>query len=258
MITKENLFYLLSLAHGSNEIYYDMYKYALELSIAHESKSNYISIDNEKMQSFLNDSDENNQKRLLNIDKNDLKKYEILFLNYAKLKMYVEEDYFVLLLTEYIKKAQAKKEIVKKIIKYDINQHYDYYYFDDKDELLGLLFKEKKKEKIIKAYLNKNLKYWKNKLLNSTAYFTWVFEEIDGILNKLYDDSNKIYILERDILMQSVNFLESNHLEQTKKEIIYDSIIKEKKSGNPIAIKIFPYFLNSKDFKRYYINKILE
>ena len=52
MITKENLFYLLSLAHGSNEIYYDMYKYALELSIAHENKSNYIGIDNEKMHFF--------------------------------------------------------------------------------------------------------------------------------------------------------------------------------------------------------------
>ena len=258
MITKENLFYLLSLAHGSNEIYYGMYRYALKLSISHESKSNYISIDNEKMESFLNDSNENNQKRLLNIDKNDLKKYELWFLNYVKLNMCAEEDYFALLLTEYIKMAQDKKEIVKKLIKYDINQHYDYYYFDNKNELLGMLFKEKEKENIIKEYFTKSLNYWKNNLLNPNAYFTLVFEEIDGILNRLYDDSNKIYIIERDILMNSVNFLESNLLEESKKEIIYDGIIREKKSGNSIAIKIFPYFLNSKDFKRYYINKILK
>ena len=129
MMTKENLFFLLSVANGSNSIHYVMYNHALELGARYAKK--------------IPGAQWDNQKLLLALNESDLKKYELWFLSYVSSMLFFNEEFFGLLLKTYLKECQAKKTVVKKIIKKDINEHLDYDYFDNKGELLDLLFNEK-------------------------------------------------------------------------------------------------------------------
>lgn len=245
MMTKENLFFMLSVADANSSIYYVMYNHALELSAKHIKK--------------MPDANWNNQKLLLNLNESDLKKYEMWFLDYVKSMLYFNEMFFGFLLKTYLEKCQAKKTVVKKIIKKDINEHLDYEYFDDKGELLDLLFNEKEKNKIITAYLNKCLHYEQGLLLKPNADFTFVFMKIDGILKRLYGNKDKYNKIEKSFLKKIVNDIESGVVEVNEKETIYNNIINGKLSGNPVIVKtVFPCFLSNKDFKGYYINKTLE